>query len=578
MVWDQLQAIRKFKNLVDFIGDEGLFRTSDSIGKRLEQRFLDMQSSLYNENDLMSTLVYSLNRFPPGFETFKKIKLIGHGDSLEGAERITSLARRYPAYVSPEGELLIYPRAEKYDLYDILSRLQSVICASREITKPLRNPLRRRRLRRTLGMDIETQMRTLSGLTDISYEKLIETDGKLAKELRGGLPRMLLTLADRNYGRFGFGSFDMEFEITSGFREGSKSRSERRWAENIRNVINEAGYNGRPLIVFSANLFTTLGVLSPYPRIKETIPVYEDGPDGQLPTAFETKPIIGIPPSVHRTEWLYRFYAELQEHLADERNREEYAKANEHFMIPIPDRNEPGTGVDCQLFDLGAIDWNMTDPYLHPDLDFIENEQPLLLVMDYPFGETQAYNLITYLSFMARPIVAFGAIGKAAGFSGMVGDVIIPNFFRKAQQKTTCDAHNIIEPDDGMSRFFGLNIERGTLSDGCGVGMSTLDGTFLGNQESYEYYLKQLQCPGGDMEGTGLAMGIQSMVLTGRIANVPRAFAYYTSDVPTRAGEGLTSGSMSKEYGTRAVYGCTLTVLHHLLNPAAWNEVKYFMD
>lgn len=577
MVWERLRAIRKFKNLADYIQDEGGFTTTDRLGRRLDERFIDMESSLYDDENLLSTLIYSLNRFPPGFERFTRIKLIGHGDEISGCQRITSLARRYPAYVSPEGELLIFLRAKKHDLYDILSRLQSIICTSKEITMPLRNPRQRRRLRRVLSEDYETQMRTLSDIIGIPYIELIKTEKNMAKELRGMLSQTILTLAERSYGRFGLGSYKVRVDVTEKFREGSKSKSERLWAENIKKVIQGAGLKGRPLIIFSANLHSTRNLLSPYPRKLEPVAVEVMGPDGPLPTKYGHRQMIHIHPSTPRSQQLYKFYSKLEEHLEDEENQIRFEEANREFMIPIPDTNDPGTGVNCQLFDLGAIDWDMVDPYLHPNLDFIKNEQPILLVMDYPFGEVQAQNLITYLSFMARnQFVAFGAIGKAAGYCGNIGDVLIPNFFRKAGQKYTCDTQNIIEPDEGMFGFLGLTVERGTIPEGYGVGMSTLDGTFLGNQESYEYYLKQLQCPAGEMEGIGLAMGVQNMVLTGRIRNIPRAFVYYKSDVPTRKGEGLTGGSMGKELGIQSAYGCTLVVLNHLMNPATWTEVKYY--
>lgn len=59
-------------------------------------------------------------------------------------------------------------------------------------------------------------------------------------------------------------------------------------------------------------------------------------------------------------------------------------------MISLPDAS--GTNIDVQIFDTSKIDWNKS-AFPNANLD---NKMPVIIVMDYAFGE-QAYETIDEL-------------------------------------------------------------------------------------------------------------------------------------------------------------------------------------
>ena len=61
-------------------------------------------------------------------------------------------------------------------------------------------------------------------------------------------------------------------------------------------------------------------------------------------------------------------------------------------MLYIKDTS--GTNINVQIFDTSQVDFSRTD--IKADIKFIEEEKPVIIVMDYAFGE-QAYETIDEL-------------------------------------------------------------------------------------------------------------------------------------------------------------------------------------
>ena len=102
--------------------------------------------------------------------------------------------------------------------------------------------------------------------------------------------------------------------------------------------------------------------------------------------------------------------------------------ALKHGMISLPDAS--GTNIDVQIFDTAKIDWSKSS---FPNAK-TGKEAPVLIVMDYAFGE-QAFETIDELlkpykiekekSFINVESVSI--MGKAGILEGGKGDIMIPN-------------------------------------------------------------------------------------------------------------------------------------------------------
>ncbi len=68
--------------------------------------------------------------------------------------------------------------------------------------------------------------------------------------------------------------------------------------------------------------------------------------------------------------------------------------AQQHGMSYLPDR--AGTNIPVQLFDLALLPLNQLSPEISLDRKYLEQEKPVLLVMDYAFDE-QAFEIFDEL-------------------------------------------------------------------------------------------------------------------------------------------------------------------------------------
>jgi len=540
------RGIGYFKAHVDTAVYDGGFELGKGLGKGLQDSFLGIKPSLYRycgEPKIdVEALSYCLSRLPEGYQNFDRIRIVSGEDDVSGMVLVRSPARRRASYVSPNGELVIFPRGGKVDLYDLLSMMITVDAEREKISKMARRKNTWSRLKESLDHDPEEQARALADFTDSSYEVVQTASGNLKGALQERLAEIVYQLGEKDYS-----SSRLHVNISQNFREASTSRIPNKWSSNIKKVVKDKGWYGRPIIVMSANMFSPLNVLSPYPRSETDI-------------ELETIRDLGI----------YPFYSKLKRHLENKSNNEAFSKANSRIMTKIPD--PCNTGVDCQLFDLTEIDWDKTDPFVSPDQSFLRSEKPLLLVMDYPFGSEQSFLLLLYLTLhFEKHYTGFGAIGKAGTFTGEPGCIMIPNYFMKEGYIAgTCETNNIVDGDDGLLRYLNLRIEKGGSIEDAPIPLITLDGTFLGNNPLYEYFMDKIKAPGGEMEGHGFAMANQTAILRNRVnPKLPRGYIYYASDNPLKASEGVSiaQGSLEEEKGINATFGSTIALLNYLLNP-----------
>ncbi len=168
------------------------------------------------------------------------------------------------------------------------------------------------------------------------------------------------------------------------------------WANNIKSVLEKNKLLGRPIHVISANMHSVMNSI-----FATTV----------LKTKFKDKSDFFI-------------YEELSRSGANEVRNLVEETALKQGMISIPDTS--GTNIDVQIFDSAKIEWAKSS---FPNAK-IGEEKPVIIVMDYAFGE-QAYETIDellkpYKKDILLNVASVSIMGKAGILEGGKGDIMIP--------------------------------------------------------------------------------------------------------------------------------------------------------
>lgn len=223
--------------------------------------------------------------------------------------------------------------------------------------------------------------------------------------------------------------------------------------------------------------------------------------------------------------------------------------ASRHGMIFIDDTS--GTNIDVQLFDLSLITK--------------EKEAPVLLVMDYAFGE-QAYETIDELlkphllksnDLHYLNVESISVMGKAGILEGGKGDIMIPkaHLFEGTADNYPFDNALTKEEFEGH----GLNVFSGS--------MVTVLGTSLQNRELLKFFHDSTwNVIGLEMEGAHYQKAIQAASkLRGNIKkDITVRYAYYASDNPLESGSTLAQGGLGTT-GVKPTYLITEKILEQII-------------
>ncbi|MBC7440531.1 MAG: hypothetical protein H7250_11185, partial [Flavobacterium sp.] len=304
------------------------------------------------------------------------------------------------------------------------------------------------------------------------------------------------------------------------------------WANNIKEVLKNNELLDRPIHIISANMHSVMNSIFATHVLK---------------TKFKDKSDFFI-------------YEELSRQGAyDVRNKvEDFAKLN--GMISIPDTS--GTNIDVQIFDTSKIDWKKS----RFTSAKITNQHPVIIVMDYAFGE-QAYETIDELlkpyqetkskkTFLNVESVSI--MGKAGILQGGKGDIMIPNAHIN---EGTADNY-FFENELTAEMLEGNDIE---VFAGP---MVTVLGTSLQNKDLLRFFHESTWgVIGLEMEGAYYQKAIQSAskIRKSIPQNVKVRYAYYASDNPLETGSTLASGGLGTT-GVKPTYLITIKILEQIFN------------
>jgi len=533
----------------------GSYKPLGISGEAMIEALMTLRPEIYGsiadpERVELDGLLYVFQRLPQGVEECRYIHLI----SREGFENapftpIIPPKRRRNCYRIDEEQLYIELTRGRSDIYDVLTHLTFLYIESEKIRRnsekepnvPTREWLMLEQLmekeKNGEELELDVAYTYLSPILGRTYAEVVAAAEQFEKAQKvnnlfhitywmGRLSREEKQLKK-----------DREITFSAALREkvGHHVHGEL-WANQIKKYLLENGFFDRPLHLVSSNLHSVMNTFFALPALKR----------------------------IRKTDDLL----ELAQDLSKEENGNlrdkvhEYAEKN--GMHPIAD--ESGTSIEVQCYDLLRIDPSVLPPEIKWDAAHIKKTKPLLIVMDYAFGE-QAYEIMDELlkpyemddKTWCLDVRSIAIMGKAGILEGKKGDIMIPTAHVFEGTADNYPLENELKKEDFEGQ--GLNVYQGP--------MITVLGTSLQNKDIMRFFLESSwKAVGLEMEGAHYQKAIQaaSKIRNNIRPNVALRYAYYASDNPLITGHTLASGSLGEE-GVKPTYLITWKILNKILNP-----------
>jgi hypothetical protein len=528
-------------------------------------------------------LLYIFQRLPQGIEECRFIRLITkEGFEHSGFTPIIPPKRRRNCYRIDEEQMFIELTNGRSDIYDILTHLTFLYIEAEKIRRNALDPRgRKKRDWHNLEKVVEQEQSGEAINREVACTYLSGLLGRTFEETLSAVKRF--EMASRVNSLFHIvywmGKLSIEEELDKDDREITFSAALREkighhifgglWADNIKQFLHQKGWLERPIHIISSNPHSVMNCL------------YAFG-------ATKTKP------SSMGMEALARQLS--HEDSMDLRHRVEEFAAR-HGMYQLDDTS--GTNIAVQIIDTEQVRQEGLAPEIGWDADLVAEQKPLLLVMDYAFGE-QAYEVMDELlkpfefglgisdfgleadqmahfsynpkedtspstspnpqSAIRNPlrVASIAIMGKAGILEGGKGDIMVPTAHVFEGTADNYPFENDFKKEDFEGN--GLQVEEGT--------MITVLGTSLQNKDILRYFLRSSwRAVGLEMEGAHYQKAIQaaSKIRKNISENVVLRYAYYASDNPLLTGHTLASGSLGEE-GVKPTYLITQKILNRIFS------------
>lgn len=548
-------AIERLYITMRHLFNRGFYKPSGISGEEIRRALLTLQPEIYGlmgdpQRVELDGLVYVMDRLPKGIEACRVITLA----SREGFEHahfpvLVPAKRRRNCYRIDQEQMVIEVTNGRSEIYDILTHLTFMFM---EADKIRRNAFQERGSKTREWEKLEAIIQSGGTVTDDEHELaltyLSSILGRTFEETQrvyrrfeetagtnNGLFQIVYGLGSVSMGEVRESNADREINFTLMLREriGQHLYGER-WATRIKQYIWENGLQDRPLHIISANPHSVMNCL-------------------YAPAAL-----------AGTTTWdnLYDLAMTLSQPTQRDLRQRVVSYATEHGMHVLNDT--AGTSLLVQLIDLAHCDVTQLPADLNPDPAYIEATKPLLLVMDYAFGE-QAFETMDELlkpyesngESSALQVASVTIMGKAGILTGGKGDLMIPtaHIFEGTADNYPLDNDFRKEDFEGN----GLAVYEGA--------MITVLGTSLQNKDILSYFRNSSwKAVGLEMEGAHYQKAIQAhlKIRNSVPADVKVRYAYYASDNPLLTGATLASGSLGT-LGVKPTYLITMKWLEKVL-------------
>ncbi|MBK5209420.1 MAG: hypothetical protein JJE44_07940 [Flavobacteriaceae bacterium] len=544
-------AIERLYISMRHIFTRGFYKPMGISGETLRQALLLLQPEIYgtiaDEKVELNGLIYVIERLPIGIEECQFINLTSEeGFGKSHFKAIVPPKRKRNCYRIDKDQMNIEVTRGRSEIYDVLTHLTFLFIESHKIAdKVLINEGNEtNREWKKLEEVVLNNIKLSRDERDIMLAHLASILGRTFEETqlvygileeKNNPDRFFQIIFWLGYLAINEKVHDLKRTITFSpvLREriGHHIYGEM-WANNIKEVLLENNLMERPIHIISANMHSVMNSIY--------------------------APVV-LPKQIKDNDNISLF-----ELLSDSENEdlrkqvEDYALKN--GMVHIKDTS--GTYIDVQIIDTEKIDLSKTNYKFENTL--ITDEKPVLIVMDYAFGE-QAYETMDEL---LKPyngengkshhlnVESVSIMGKAGILEGGKGDIMIPS-------------SHIYEGTADNYPF--KNQLKKKMFEGCGVdvytgAMITVLGTSLQNKDILNFFHDSTwKVTGLEMEGAHYQKAIQAASkIRGNISEkVKVRYAYYASDNPLKTGSTLASGGLGTT-GVRPTYVITQKILEQI--------------
>ncbi|MUP45137.1 hypothetical protein E0K83_05195 [Gramella sp. BOM4] len=540
-------AIERMYITMRHLFNRGFYKPMGVSGETLRESLLTLRPEIYgsiaDDKAELDGLLYVVDRLPRGIEECRFINLTsdeGYGNSH--FKPIVPPKRRRNCYRIDEEQMNIEITRGRSEIYDILTHLTFLFIESHKIMKrvlidedgsvtrdweKLEFAVNQKELSQTQREVALTHTASILGRTfhEINqfYPKFSTPDSPdRFLKMVWSLGKMAIREVVKNEKRI------ITFSPVLRERLGHHIHGEI-WANDIKKILLEKDLMKRPLHIISANMHSVMNSLF-------------------TPFAF-------------KNELKKKKPLEIYEQLSDTGNgdlRQKVTKAAlDKGMIFLEDKS--GTNIDVQIFDTARFDSHFSQKELSTE------EKPVIIVMDYAFGE-QAYETMDEL---LKPMTydevehklnvkSISIMGKAGILEGGKGDIMIPDAHLFEGTADNYPFRNQLKKAD-------LDKQGIKVVDGA---MITVLGTSLQNKDILKFFHDSTwNVCGLEMEGAHYQKAIQAASrLRGSIdEDVKVRYAYYASDNPLETGSTLASGGLGTS-GVKPTYLITEKILEQIFN------------
>tara|TARA_R110002049_G_scaffold293246_1_gene478141 strand:- start:54 stop:1742 length:1689 start_codon:yes stop_codon:yes gene_type:complete len=545
-------AIERMYVTMRHLFNRGFYKPMGISGETLRESLLLLRPEIYgsigDEKAELEGLLYVIDRLPVGIEECTFINLTSdEGYSNSHFKPIIPEKRRRNCYRIDDEQMNIEITRGRSDIYDILTHLTFLFVESHKISSRVlideegtttrdwikleKVVLSKKKLTQderevTITHAANILGRTFKELTTVynqfatpkqpeRFLHIIYWLGRLAIEEQTNVKKRTITFSPVLRERIGH---HIHGEI---------------WADSIKDILFKNNLLERPIHIISANMHSVMNTLF-------------------IPNALKT---------ISSKKDVFEVYESLSKKENEDLRNKVTKEALQKGMIYIKDSS--GTNIDVQIFDTSKIDYSKVDIKL--DEILLNEKKPVILVMDYAFGE-QAYETIDELLKPYKSkgkkihlnVESLSIMGKAGILEGGKGDIMIPSAHIFEGTADNYPFENELKREDLENQ--GVGVYEGA--------MITVLGTSLQNKDILIFFYNSTwNVIGLEMEGAHYQKAIQAASkVRGSISpDVKVRYAYYASDNPLETGATLASGGLGTS-GVRPTYLITRTILEQIFN------------
>jgi hypothetical protein len=545
---ESTNAIERLYISMRHLFSRGFYKPMGISGETLRKSLLLLRPEIYGsiaeERVELNGLVYVIERLPEGIEECQFINLTAdEGYANSHFTSIIPAKRRRNCYRIDKGQMNIEITRGRSEIYDILTHLTFLFIESYKIKERVLLDNGENVTREWLHLEDvvlhhksltdqerEVTIAHLGNILGRAYEEVVQTYHSLSSENNPDRFFQLiywlgkLAINESRHQRKRTITFSSVLRESIGHHIYGEI-----WANNIKKVLKEHDLLEKPIHIISANMHSVLNSIYAPNALTNEARKHQGFELFQLLSSDESK-------LLHKTVKNY---------------------ASKNGLIYIKDKS--GTNINVQIIDTTKIDFNQ--------INFVkahsEGKDPVILVMDYAFGE-QAYETMDELLKPYKDngetthldVESISIMGKAGILEGGKGDIMIPSAHIFEGTADNYPFKNELSKED----LEGFGVQ---TFDGA---MVTVLGTSLQNKDLLKFFHDSTwNVIGLEMEGAHYQKAIQSASkIRGNISeNVQVRYAYYASDNPLETGATLASGGLGMT-GVVPTYAITQKILEQI--------------